>query len=195
VTQRSHGDLSDEATPRARAARFVVAPRWNEQTTIRRSGKSSLKALTVLSLTDETGNTQLGVACSSLTLLGARHHPGSARTGGTASSHACTVVLRGHWAGSSRRTGTDDVRSRTPAVSTRGDYLQGPTQSGGPTSTDELCVFTSPSSLIFNCSTSRTSDRMRVEHFRAIGAPMHWTQMAAPTEAQTSAPTIPAAFQ
>ena len=66
--------------------------------------------------------------------------PGVDRTGGTASSQACTVAQAGHWAGSSRNTGTGDSRYRTRTLITWSDYHPGPRQSGGPTQTDEASV-------------------------------------------------------
>jgi hypothetical protein len=42
------------------------------------------------------------------------------------------------------------------------DHLPGPVQSGGPTPTDELCAFTSPSSLRVQFTTSA---RVQVPHF------------------------------
>jgi hypothetical protein len=66
---------------------------------------------------------------------------------------------RGHWAGSSRPTAADDVWSRTPGANTSRDHLRGPTQSGGPATTDGLCLVTSPSSLPLSIAWARTPCR------------------------------------
>ncbi len=74
----------------------------------------------------------------------ARHRPGPALTGGTASSPACALAQAGHWAGLVEGPGLTTV-----GVGPNGDHyggpLPGPFQPGGPTNAGEPCAATSPS--------------------------------------------------
>ena len=76
----------------------------------------------------------------------ARHRPGPALTGGTASSPACALAQAGHWAGL-----VEGLVLMTVGVGPNGDHYGGPlpgrAQPGGPTSTDEP-LGTSPSALM-----------------------------------------------